>query len=575
MDMDETQVTGSGGRAGLSRTSWMAPVLVSALAIAAGWWVHAEVDRALHVRNADDLRALVDAEVAVLRHMTDGRPADVAPAELVMTQSHVPAGNVGRSGEVLVVDRRARLLTRSRFAAALEDAGLACGPGELTLRDPGGDVLSGHELDMARASLPLTKAAGRVTEGGEGEDMDGYRSYRGTDVVGAWRWLDDLQLGVLAEMEVTEAEAPSRVLLRAYLALVALAIVAAAGGVYVARRNAHLLAKVREAESKARTLGQYTLVKKIGAGGMGEVYLARHAMLRRATAIKLLRPDRTSEAAIARFEREVQQTSRLAHPNTVQIYDFGRTPGGTFYYAMECLIGIPLDKFVADVGPLPEGRVIYLLQQVCASLNEAHGLGLVHRDIKPENVFVCRTGGAFDVAKVLDFGLVMDRTSQDSLKLSGVGAILGTPLYMAPEAFLRPEEVDHRTDLYALGAVGYFLLTGVPPFEGESIVELFNKQTKVRPVPPSERVDNPILPDLEKAILACLEKDPERRPKSANALSRELEWCRSFGEWNRDKARYWWREHGPRLDRDYGLDSDAWIGSVAATGTVEIRLDGR
>ena len=577
MEMDQTQVTasGSGSFMGLSRTGALAPVLVSIAAIAVGWWVYAAVDRSLHDRNADDLRALVDAEVAVLRCMNDAHPDALTPADVVLQSAHAPAGHVGDTGEVLVIDADARLLTSSRFAAALADLGLPTEPRMLTLRDPGVDLTRGRLAESARSSMPLTKAAGYATRGEAGEDIGGYRSYRGVDVVGAWRWLDDLQLGVIAEMEVAEANAPARVLLRAYLILVGLAVIAAFGGVYVSRRNAALLSKVREAESKARTLGQYTLVRKIGEGGMGEVYLARHAMLRRLTAIKLLRADRTREGAVARFEREVQQTSRLTHPNTVQIYDFGRTPGGTFYYAMECLVGIPLDRFVREVGPLPEGRVIYILQQVCGSLNEAHGLSLVHRDIKPENIFLCRTGGAFDVVKVLDFGLVMDRRSQETMKLSGAGTILGTPLYMSPEAFLSPEKVDARSDLYALGAVGYFLLTGKPPFEGESIVELFNKQTKVKPVLPSERIDREVFPDLEQVVMACLEKDPERRPKSANAFSRELEWCRSFGDWNRDKARYWWREHGPALNDKYGLDSDAWLDPSGATGTVEIRLDGR
>jgi len=322
-------------------------------------------------------------------------------------------------------------------------------------------------------------------------------------------------------------------------------------------------------------MGQYTLVRQIGEGGMGEVYLARHAMLRRPTAIKLLRPDRTSEQTILRFEREVQQTSRLQHPNTVQIFDFGRTPGGTFYFAMECLIGMGLDKLVAEVGPLPESRVIYILQQVCGSLNEAHGLGLVHRDIKPENIYLCRTGGVFDVAKVLDFGLVMDRGSSDGIKLSGAGAILGTPQYMAPEAFTNPGAVDARSDLYALGAVGYFLLTGRPPFDGQTVVELFQQQTKEKPRPPSEVVDLPILPDVDRVILACLEKDPMRRPKSANALSRELEWCRSFGEWNRDKARYWWREHGAELDAKHGINSKEWQRTGEELETMSIDLKGR
>jgi serine/threonine protein kinase len=376
-------------------------------------------------------------------------------------------------------------------------------------------------------------------------------------------------------METEEAFTPIRSLRRAFLVLGVIAAAGAALGILVARRNASLLKKMRDAESRLRTLGQYTLLHRIGVGGMGEVYLARHAMLRRPTAVKLLRPDSTSEQAIARFEREVQQTSRLTHPNTVQIFDFGRTPGGTFYYAMEYLVGVTLDKFVADFGPMEEGRAIYILRQICASLNEAHELGLVHRDIKPENIALCRAGGEFDVVKVLDFGLVMERGSEESVKLSATGAMLGTPSYMPPESFLRPGSVDARSDLYSLGAVAYFLLTGHPPFESKSVVELFHAHTKEKPAAPSERANKAIHPDIEGAVLACLEKDPERRPKNANAFARELEWCQSADEWNRDKARYWWAEHEKRLEELYGLSSKAKLAPREGSETMEIRIDGR
>ncbi len=561
--------------AGLHGLGWVATVVAALLVIAVGWWVYRAVTLSLRERNEAALLALVDAEAEFLRCMSSGRPGGVPAVSIISASDHVPAGRTGESGEVLVFDRQARLLLPGRFTHELADLGLPVQTGFLDLRDPGVDLTTGKRPALARSSLPRTKMAGLATEGRDGVDLDGYRSYRGVPVAGAWRWLSDLGVGVAAEIAIDEAEAPARVLLRAYAVLIGLVLVAAGAGVVAQRRNAALLRKIREAESEARTLGQYTLVRQIGEGGMGEVYLARHAMLRRPTAIKLLRPDRTSEQTIVRFEREVQQTSRLQHPNTVQIYDFGRTPGGTFYFAMECLVGVGLDKFVGEVGPLPEGRVIYILKQVCASLNEAHGLGLVHRDIKPENIYLCRTGGAFDVVKVLDFGLVMDRGSNDAIKVSGAGAILGTPQYMAPEAFLRPGSVDARSDIYALGAVGYFLLTGKPPFSGQTVVELFNQQTKEKPRPPSEVTEKPILPDLEHAILACLEKDPERRPKSANAFARELEWCRSLGEWNLDKARYWWREHGAELDAKYGLASKEWSRSGEELETMSIDPKGR
>ncbi len=570
-------MTTSGSRTSSRSTSRVGPVMTAVAAlvvIAIGIWSYTALRAALRTQATHDLNAVIDTHTQLLRMWVEHRAEDGGALDVGELARELPAPQIGATGEVLVVSSNGALLTTSRFASELGELGLPVDE-VLELRDPGGDLTTGFRPEVARRLLPLTRLAGLLASERDGQDLAGYRSYRGVEVVGAWRWLDDLGVGIGAEMSATQAYGPARVLLRALWGLVALVLVAAAAGIIAARRNAVLLRKVREAESKARKFGQYTLVHKIGEGGMGEVYRAKHAMLRRPTAIKLLRPDRTSEDAIARFEREVQQTSRLTHPNTVQIYDFGRTPGGTFYFAMEYLVGITLDRFIENHGPLPEGRVLFILQQVCASLNEAHGLGLVHRDIKPENIALCQAGGAFDVVKVLDFGLVVDRASKDRTKLSQTGAILGTPMYMAPEAFLRPETVDARSDLYSLAAVGYFLLTGRPPFEGQSVMELFNQQTKQKPEAPSAVCDQPILPDVDAALLACLEKDPGRRPESANALSRELQWCRSFGEWNRDKARYWWQEHEERLEALYGLTSKAQLSPSDGQETIQIDIGGR
>jgi len=480
------------------------------------------------------------------------------------------AGRPGATGETLVFDADARLLAPSRFEGETTRGGAATTLG-LDLRDPG----AGDSPELPRKSMPLTKMAGVAAAGKDGLDVEGYRTWRGREVVGAWRVLPDARVAVGVEMESAEAFAPLATLRNVFYVLGLIAVGGAAAGVWVSRRAAAMQRKVAEAESKLRTIGQYTLVRKIGAGGMGEVYLARHAMLRRPTAVKLLRAEAVSQQAISRFEREVQQTTRLTHPNTVQIYDFGRTPGGTFYYAMEYLVGVTLDRFVKDFGPLEEGRAISIVQQICESLHEAHELGLVHRDVKPENIVLCRAGGAFDVVKVLDFGLVMDRSSGEATKLSMAGAMLGTPAYMAPEAFVNPSSVDARSDIYSLGAVAYFLLAGKPPFDGVTVVEFFHAHTKQKPVGPSERSGRAIKPDLENAILACLEKDPGRRPKDANALARELEWCDSADDWNRDKARYWWQEHEAKLEELYGLTSKSKPVPDEGTQTMEIRLQGR
>ena len=231
---------------------------------------------------------------------------------------------------------------------------------------------------------------------------------------------------------------------------------------------------LRREVSSSRKLGRYTLEAKLGEGGMGVVYEARHAMLRRPTAVKLLKPERAGERDIRRFEREVQRTAALSHPNTVTIYDYGRTPDGVFYYAMERLEGATLSDAVAASGPMPPARVVYVLARVADALAEAHGVGLIHRDIKPANIFLCRQGGHVDVPKVLDFGLVKELGSLDRAlpSLTDADAITGTPHYMAPEALTDPDSVDHRVDLYALGAVGHFLLTGEHVFEGKTLVEV-------------------------------------------------------------------------------------------------------
>jgi serine/threonine protein kinase len=276
---------------------------------------------------------------------------------------------------------------------------------------------------------------------------------------------------------------------------------------------------------------------------MGVVYKGHHAMLRRQTAIKMLNVDKVNDASIARFEREVQITCRLNNPSTVAIYDYGRTPEGVFYYAMEYLDGIDLQALVEKYGPQPEGRVIRILKQVCSSLFEAHSQGLVHRDIKPANIMLNRRGGQPDVVKVLDFGLVKALDEQKQAGLTQQSSLTGTPLYMSPEAIQMPASVDARSDIYALGAVGYFLLTGAPVFEAESVVDLCQKHIATPPTPPSERTRTPIPAALEAALLACLEKSRAKRPQTARDLAILIARCPEAREWNVEDADAWWGRH--------------------------------
>jgi len=310
---------------------------------------------------------------------------------------------------------------------------------------------------------------------------------------------------------------------------------------------------LRQEVREAQRLGQYTLREKLGAGGMGVVYKASHAMLRRPTAIKLLPPDKAGETSIARFEREVQLTAGLTHPNTVAIYDYGRTPDGIFYYAMEYLDGLDLAVLVGADGPQPAARVQHILLQVVGALGEAHGVGLIHRDIKPANIILCQRGGIADVAKVVDFGLVKELEGGPGVGLTNIDSIAGTPLYLSPEAITSPQEVDARADVYALGAVGYFLLTGTPVFEGRTPVEVcshhLSHHLHTPPEPLSKRLGQPVPADLEGLVLDCLAKDPTRRPQTARGLGERLQSCKGLGRWDEEASAAWWVERGRAILR--------------------------
>jgi serine/threonine-protein kinase len=295
---------------------------------------------------------------------------------------------------------------------------------------------------------------------------------------------------------------------------------------------------LRRQAGEARKLGQYLLKEKLGEGGMGEVYLAQHVLLRRPCALKLIRPERAGDARILRrFEREVQMTATLTHPNTVQVYDYGHTEDGTFYYVMEYLPGSSLEALVKQAGPLPPARAIHFLRQICGALEEAHAHGLIHRDIKPGNVMICERGGTPDVAKLLDFGLVVPPIDDaNSGKLTLDGAVAGTPAYLSPEqAAGQQTAVEARSDIYSVGALGYFLLTGRPPFAGRTSLEMIAAHLYQAPEALSHhRPDVPA--DLEAVILRCLAKDPKARFLDALSLDAALSSCATAGTWTASEA---------------------------------------
>ena len=310
--------------------------------------------------------------------------------------------------------------------------------------------------------------------------------------------------------------------------------------VCIAVFGSYRLQKLQQQAFQAQQLGQYRLGKKLGAGGMGDVYLAEHLLLRRPCAIKLIRPDQTRDpAALERFEREVQAMATLTHWNTVEVYDYGRADDGRFYYVMEYLPGPNLDTLVAQSGPLPAARAIHILRQTCQALREAHGRGLLHRDIKPSNIIVCERGGVHDVAKLLDFGLVHEtglRPKSDRLTLQG--AVLGSPPFMSPEQAAGRTDLDTRTDIYSLGAVGYFLLTGEPPFVRETPMEMLLAHA-YEPV----MMKDDIPPDLQAVLSRCLSKKPDARYPSVVALDDALADCAGADAWTEKKAAEWWNGH--------------------------------
>jgi serine/threonine protein kinase len=334
--------------------------------------------------------------------------------------------------------------------------------------------------------------------------------------------------------------------------------------VLAAAANSRQLYGLRARIREIGKLGQYTLEAKIGEGGMGTVYRATHAMLRRPAAIKLLAKARASEQDQARFEREVQLTSTLAHPNTIDIFDYGRSADGVFYYVMEYLDGLDLDKLVQQHGPLEPARAIHILAQVCGALGEAHARQLIHRDIKPANiVLTCRIDEP-DVVKVVDFGLVKTLAADQADSRSD--AITGTPMYLSPEAITTPETLDARADIYALGAVAYFLLAGHDVFSGQTVVEVLSRHMLQQPVPPSSHLAQPLPSDLEQLVLQCLAKKPEERPASAAILRASLLACEDASRYDRSQAFAWW------VDYRASKASDSKHGTAQSPATMAIDL---
>lgn len=487
----------------------------------------------------------------------------------------------GDSGETFAFDAAGTLISESRFDEELKRFSLLADETNsvsaltLALRDPGGDLTQGYTV-KTNSSQPLMLMVERAIDGEPGVEIEPFRDYRGVAVVGAWRWLPKYGFGVGTKIDAREAFESLRVVRRVFLILFLLLIIAALIVLVFTYRQVIWKHRLTEAELKARQLGQYKLIEKIGEGGMGIVYKAHHSLLRRETALKLLPPEKADAASLERFEREVQLTCRLTHPNTIQVYDYGHTPDGIFYYAMEYLDGLNLHELVLRYGAQPEERVAHILKHVCESLAEAHSLGLIHRDIKPANIFITDRGGMADSVKVLDFGLVKHLASApdavQNIEIAGEDGIVGTPNFIAPETIRDPNQCDARSDLYSVGVLGYFLLTGREIFEGATIAELCRKHLDELPVPPSLRLGKPMQAQFESLLLRCLEKNPANRPASAHELADQLAACQITQLWTSAQRTAWWAAH---RKSKAGVQKPTPLGSSQIDKTVRIEFADR
>ncbi len=453
--------------------------------------------------------------------------------------------------ETFAFDKNGLLLSKLANPTPAVEAGLleegASTALNIELRDPGGNMLTGFRPSTERKLLPLTQMVQRAVPGALedsgmsdiGVDVRGYPNYLGVKVVGAWQWLGDgYEFGVATEMPFDRAFEPLTYTQMAFRFLLAAVVLLAIGLVL----SSFSVIRLRDEVGEAKRLGAYQLIQLIGQGGMGRVYRARHAFLKRDAAVKLLDGVAADRETVNRFEQEVQLTCQLTHPNTIQIYDYGRTDEDIFYYAMEYLPGFSLEQVVTLVGRTPPARVIHILRQVCGSLHEAHEQGLIHRDVKPANIMLCKRGGIADFAKVLDFGIAKRLTPSEDLGITQNDSIVGTPHYIAPERVVA-SSIDARSDLYSVGCVGFYLLTGETPFDAKNPAQLFYRLMNEDMPAPSSRAEG-VPSELDQLIERCLQQDPAKRPSSAGELNQLLGEIAERYPWTQRDAIQWWNQYG-------------------------------
>ena len=441
------------------------------------------------------------------------------------------ASKTKAKAETFAINQDGYMISASRFEDELRAKGLLA-------KDKRSSVLNIRVANGGRRALE------KVNYPEISSDLEGYLSYRGEAVVGARTYLAEYGFEILTELQYDEAYRSLFIVRVIFWSLFSMSTLFALGLIYYSFSSVKMNKRMQEAILEAKELGQFHLSEKIGEGAMGVVYRAEHKMMRRETALKLLKKDVLQDLDLQLFEKEVQMTCRLTHPNTISIYDYGQTDEGIFYYAMEYLDGLSLRLLINDTGPLLASRAVYILRKICASLNEAHNIGLIHRDIKADNIVLCKQAGIYDVVKVLDFGLVRDlKGVPDALQ----DKISGTPRYISPEAIETPSDVDARTDIYALGILLCLMITGKYPYpDTDSQGDMLLLHLEAEPSKPSDLVRFVIPSLLDEIVLWCLKKDRTKRPQSVLELDAKL--AEYEADWNEAKAAVWWEQHNELLD---------------------------
>jgi eukaryotic-like serine/threonine-protein kinase len=469
-------------------------------------------------------------------------------------ESILTAARPGETGEAYAFDETGTLLSEIRDVRGLQSSGVLPAAAQRTaftlkVRDPGRELDGATDAVGPAGDWPLTLAvsaalAAAASSTGDkplqGVLLDPYRNYRGAEVIGAWRWLPEERMGIVAEIGIDEAYAPLRYVRATVAAILALLVLTAGWAAW----STLALARLGARPAAGRRIGAYRLEGELAEGGMATIHLAHHALLKRPTAIKILKRHLATDELAARFEREVRLVSELSHPNTIEIYDYGQTADGLFYYAMEFVDGTALDALVSEDGAVPLGRMRHIALQVCASLGEVHGKGMVHRDIKPQNVMVCERGGVYDFVKVLDFGIVKRIEAASAAypdaqrALTRQVRLLGTPAYMAPERVGAPSGVDPRSDVYGVGALVFFLASGRAPFEGSDEADIL-RDVLAAPAPRLSAIVPAIPAALDDLVARCLAKKPDDRPATIGEVAAALE-SLDLPPWTMDDARRWW-----------------------------------